>query len=172
MNGHLYNLLHPTNNGRGQIGAGIMVPPNAMKVLRQLGLADSLIRKGAIKLEGLRYLNYDDGEVLYRKQGGDMAREYGDPWWCVTRARPIAACGRITEHADTSSCIHRAEYHETLHEEAVRLGCEIRLDCEVLSVSDEDEFCSVTTKDGGIIKGDVIVGADGMYDFKILQREN
>lgn len=58
-----------------------MVPPNAMKVLRHLGLADSLMRKGAIQLEGLRYLNYNDGDLLYQKQGGDMTKEYGDPWW-------------------------------------------------------------------------------------------
>lgn len=62
------------------------------------------------------------------------------------------------------SCIHRAEYHETLYEEAQRLGCEIRLDCEAVSVSNEDEFCSVTTKDGEVIQGDVIVGADGVYE--------
>jgi salicylate hydroxylase len=57
------------------------------------------------------------------------------------------------------STIHRAEYHETLYDEFVRLGGEIRLGCDVQKFSFDEP--SVTTADGEEIQGDVVVGADG-----------
>jgi flavin-dependent dehydrogenase len=59
------------------------------------------------------------------------------------------------------SMVHRAEYHETLYEEALRLGAEVRFDFEVQQLCFEDE-ASVTTVGGKVIKGDVVVGADGV----------
>jgi hypothetical protein len=60
------------------------VPPNAMRVLRYYGLVDSLMKKGAIEIEGVRFLNYKDGEVLYRRKIIYSSKKVVDPLWYVS----------------------------------------------------------------------------------------
>ena len=57
------------------------------------------------------------------------------------------------------SVIHRADYQRILTEEAFRLRVNLRLGCDAQSVDFESP--SVTLNTGEIIKGDVVVGADG-----------
>jgi hypothetical protein len=58
-----------------------MVPPNATKVLKHFGLLDTLVAKGAIQLDGIRFLSYDDGEQLLATRGCDqMVKDFGAPW--------------------------------------------------------------------------------------------
>jgi salicylate hydroxylase len=55
--------------------------------------------------------------------------------------------------------IHRQDYHAILLEEAQRLGAEIKLNSDVVKLNfDRTE---VILSDGQVLKGDVIVGADG-----------
>ena len=56
---------------------------------------------------------------------------------------------------------HRADYHDTLYEEAVRLGCTIRLGCEMQDVNFEEP--AVILSDGTVVAADVVVGADGEH---------
>lgn len=60
-----------------------------------------------------------------------------------------------------SSVIHRADYRRILAEEATRLGAEVRFGCHVVSV--DCQSAQVGLADGTAIKGDVVIGADGMY---------
>jgi salicylate hydroxylase len=55
--------------------------------------------------------------------------------------------------------IHRQDYHAILLEEAQRLGVAIKLDAEVVNLN--FERTEVVLSGGEVIKGDVIVGADG-----------
>lgn len=55
--------------------------------------------------------------------------------------------------------IHRADYHDILSKEAQRLGAKIMLDSEVINIDSGKR--QVTLKDGKLIPGNVIVGADG-----------
>lgn len=54
-----------------------------MRVLRYYGLVDSLMKKGAIEIEGARFLNHDDGELLYGRKTTDLSKKAVDPFWCV-----------------------------------------------------------------------------------------
>lgn len=55
--------------------------------------------------------------------------------------------------------MHRADYHQILHETAVSKGVKIRLGCAVESV--DESAPSVTIKGGEVVHADLIIGADG-----------
>ena len=61
------------------------------------------------------------------------------------------------------SVIHRADYQRILAEEAIRLGAEIRLGCEVVNV--DCNASTVTLADGATLKADVVIGADGLHSM-------
>lgn len=58
------------------------------------------------------------------------------------------------------SIIHRVDYHRILHDEAIRLGAILRLGAEVTDISTVKTTALLA--DGTIVKGDVIIGADGI----------
>lgn len=58
--------------------------------------------------------------------------------------------------------MHRADYQRVLAEEARRLGAQIRLGADVVSVDSGDDGASVTLANGERIIADVVVGADGL----------
>ena len=55
--------------------------------------------------------------------------------------------------------VHRADYQRVLYDAAVKRGVVVRFDSRVESLDEDGP--SVTIKGGEIVKGDVIVGADG-----------
>lgn len=60
----------------------------------------------------------------------------------------------------SSRVIHRADYQNALLSEAKAAGATIRLGAELVDIDfDQNE---VVLLDGRVIKGDIIVGADGM----------
>lgn len=83
--------------------------------------------------------------------------------------------GRLCQRAALSnsflikktSVIHRADYLNILLEEALRLGLVLRKGCEVSQILFEDAPKAVL-KDGEIVSGDVIVGADGRSGHKMF----
>ncbi|KAK1674055.1 hypothetical protein BDP55DRAFT_584798 [Colletotrichum godetiae] len=121
------------------VGAGIQIPPNAARVLRKLGLLPQLIDKATL-IDSIDYLRYKDGEVLYQIQGGEKFKQvYGDTWMVI--ARP--------------------DYHDVLWNAAKEAGVELRLGAEAAEI--DFEVPSVHLATGEIVKGDVIVGADGLW---------
>lgn len=60
------------------------------------------------------------------------------------------------------SVTHRADYHAILLNEAMRLGVDLRLNCEVVEILFENRPQTVL-RGGEMIDGDVVVGADGLY---------
>ncbi|EXJ70575.1 uncharacterized protein A1O5_06645 [Cladophialophora psammophila CBS 110553] len=99
------------------------------------------MQKGAVPVEGARFLDYHDGSLLYM--------------------RKIDERESAMQSTDGPCVAHRADYHATLHEEATRLGCEIQLGCEVQDVNFDQ--ASVILNDGSVIAGDVVVAADGLW---------
>jgi salicylate hydroxylase len=68
------------------IGAGIQLSPNAMHVLRSLGVADALIPY-AVSPETIRIRKASSGSDIVRVPLGLFAQErYGAPYWMVHRA--------------------------------------------------------------------------------------
>ncbi|KAK1495501.1 hypothetical protein CCUS01_13382 [Colletotrichum cuscutae] len=122
------------------VGAGIQIPPNAARILRKLGLVPQLLDKATL-VDTIDYLRYkDDGEVLYQMEGGEkMKQSYGDLWMVI--ARP--------------------HYHGVLWSAAKEAGAELRLGTEAVAIDFEDSSVRLVT--GKIVRGDVVVGADGLW---------
>ncbi|UQC76353.1 uncharacterized protein CLUP02_17866 [Colletotrichum lupini] len=135
------------------VGAGIQIPPNAARILRKLGLVPQLLDKATL-VDTIDYLRYKDGKVLYQMEGGEkMKQSYGDLWMVI--ARP--------------------HYHGVLWSAAKEAGAELRLGTEAVAIDFKDS--SVRLGTGEIVRGDVVVGADGQsahissYYFLTLIRD-
>ncbi|KAJ5951530.1 uncharacterized protein N7479_009943 [Penicillium vulpinum] len=120
------------------VGAGIQVPPNAARVLGNFGLMDKILSRANI-VESIDLRHYKSGEILTSRPGGSQVeQEFGSPWLVI----------------------HRADYQTILMEEAIRLGANLLLDSTVTSV--DFDKTEVVCANGHTIKGDVVIGADGL----------
>lgn len=125
----------------GEVGAGIQVPPNAMKVFRKLGI-DEALEATAFKPEALEARMGISGRKLFRA-----------PLNASTERRWGAAYLHI----------HRADYISVL-ETALRQRVPdgIQLNSDVGGYTLEGSSVIVHTSDGRAISGDVLIGADGI----------
>jgi salicylate hydroxylase len=122
----------------GEVGAGIQLGPNAVKVLRALGLEQAL---RPLSAEPVNYVSlaWDDARIRYREpMKGPYALQYGAPYLMA----------------------HRADLHRLLcglvPAQAVRLGA------QCTGVSSAGRGAVADFADGSQIESDVIVGADGI----------
>ncbi len=123
-----------------EVGAGIMVPPNAARMLRRLGVLGAFSER-AVQLEtGWEFRRWQDGTVLSAQDlTAKSARLYGEHTYTVHRA-------------DLLDVIKRA-----VPAEAVRLGK--RLD----GFSASEAGVRLEFADGERAWADVLVGADGIH---------
>ncbi|EIN04497.1 FAD/NAD(P)-binding domain-containing protein [Punctularia strigosozonata HHB-11173 SS5] len=126
----------------GEVGAGIQVSPNVTRLLHCWGLAPALARI-AVKPEGIVFRRYDTGErVGYTRWGTSIEREFGVPYYHI----------------------HRADFHSLLYDLVKgQDSVEIRLRSTVVGV--DPEVPSVTLQTGEVVKGDMLIGADGVKSF-------
>ena len=124
----------------GDVGAGIMLTPNATRTLGQLGL-DSEIVGVAIEPEASVYRRFDDGEVILRAPlRGVMERRHGAKYLHV----------------------HRADLHSILVAAVRRLSPEcIRLDRPVVDYVQDEGAVTASFGDGSQATGDGLIGCDG-----------
>lgn len=122
----------------GEIGAGIQISPNAVKVLRALGVEEGLRRVG---FEPVAFAGWDwhSGRQLYWTPMKEIFMErYGAGYFHV----------------------HRADLHAllvaTVPESVFRLGA------KVTGVVEGEKTAAVRLADGSEIEGDVVIGADGI----------
>jgi len=122
----------------GEVGAGIQLGPNAVKVLCALGLERAL---RPLTAEPVSYVSlaWDDARIRYREpMKGPYAVQYGAPYLMA----------------------HRADLHRLLcglvPAESVRLGA------QCTGVSSAGGGAVADFADGSQIEADVIVGADGI----------
>jgi len=123
----------------GQVGAGLTLWPNALRVLRRLNLADAIIQAGAqIKKFQLRTAS---GHTLSSSHPGQLAQQLGEP----------------------AVAIHRAELHRillaALPQDVVRLGAA----CTGFTQSEQQ--ITVTFADGHSVQADLLIGADGIHSI-------
>lgn len=124
-----------------EIGALISLQPNASKIVAKWGLAPGLERKGARVDKGFRIYTTDgtlQKEILFdsKDYGGDRV------------------------------VYHRMDLHDILKEAAAsaeRPGPPVRIRTLGRVVNCDCEEGIVTLENGETLKGDLIVGADGMY---------
>ncbi|CCF33163.1 salicylate hydroxylase [Colletotrichum higginsianum] len=119
------------------MGAGMQIPPNGVKVARQLGFLEKL-RQVATTIKAVELRRYDNGKQLGEVTEEQCRKEYGDPWMAV----------------------HRADFHHALWRTCQELGVSLDLNMEVERIDFENG--TVYMEDGDEISGDVIIGADGM----------
>ncbi|KAJ5661452.1 uncharacterized protein N7477_009068, partial [Penicillium maclennaniae] len=122
-----------------EVGAGIQIPPNGTRVMRDLGLLPQLLKKGS-QVQDVDFRRYKDGRILRSMPfGDDITQDFGAPW----------------------VLIHRIDYHRILLDEAIRLGAVLMLGAEVENVSVEAPEVILT--DGRKLSADVLIGADGQW---------
>lgn len=123
----------------GEVGAGLQLGPNAVKVLRALGLEEPLL-KVASEPPNIVSLNWNDASERFREPLRAISvREYG--------ARYLTA--------------HRADLHELL--QSLVPASSIHLGVVCTNVSSSPSGATVTFADGREVTCDVLVGADGIH---------
>src|SRR5690606_1317231 len=76
----------------GEVGAGIQVGPNAVRLLHRLGLAEQLRKTAVVPEFAWVFRRWDDGRVLFRQPVGERAQElFGAPYYVVHRPELLDA---------------------------------------------------------------------------------
>jgi salicylate hydroxylase len=121
-----------------EIGAGVALHPNAMKVLRSLGLEDD-VRATAGRSEWALTRNWKNGRVISRTSRQQQAVLFGS----------------------TGATVHRADMLDVLSgslpSEMVTLGA------RCVGVESDGGVAVARFKDGSEVEADVIIGADGIH---------
>jgi len=124
-----------------QVGAGIQISSNAVRVLRGLDLSEALARV-AVYPEARDYRAWDTGERLF---------------WTPLGARAEAHFGAPYYH------VHRADLLDVL---LGGLGdADFHLNARVESFEQDASGVAVTLADGRSFAGDVLIGADGIHSL-------
>ncbi|KAJ6512690.1 FAD/NAD(P)-binding domain-containing protein [Mycena sanguinolenta] len=136
-NGHLVQVFEASAI-KTEIGAGIGVQVNALRVLEHLGASR----------ENLKGVSYDGITIFDSKSGEGVARRWLLPDMDQNR----------------SLLCHRSDVHDELMRLAVDEGegplVELRLGSKVVDCNPEDG--TVTLEGGQVIQADLVIGADGL----------
>ncbi|WP_327596200.1 FAD-dependent monooxygenase [Streptomyces chartreusis] len=123
-----------------EVGAGILVAPNAVRLLRRLGVMERLLQR-AVPLEwAWEFRRWADGRVLsVERLGGVCERLYGERTYTV----------------------HRADLLDTVRS-AVPDGW-VRLGRRCTAVEAGPGGAVLRFADGSVVAADVVIGADGVH---------
>jgi salicylate hydroxylase len=134
--------LYERSPALGEIGAGIQISPNGVKVLDRLGLTTALDAV-AFRPEALEMRIGTSGLRLFSIPMRDEAvRRYGAPYYHIHRADLMSVLGDALQ---------------TRAPHAVRLGRDIA------SFAQSSGAVELTLADGARATGDVLIGADGIH---------
>jgi salicylate hydroxylase len=125
----------------GEVGAGIQFSANAMHVMRHLGLGDAIAEIG-VKPGGYVFRLHDTGEIIQQfSLSEEHERQHGAPY----------------------VQIHRADLHDLLAGAARRLKPDvIHLNARATGFIEHDDGVELHFADGTSVRGDMLVGADGL----------
>jgi salicylate hydroxylase len=122
----------------GEVGAGLQLGPNAVKVLRALGL-ETALKQLACEPANIVSLAWDDAHLRFREPlKAIAAAKFGAPYLTV----------------------HRADLHRLLCEQLPAAA--IHLDAQCTHTASVRGGAVATFADGAAAEADVIVGADGI----------
>ncbi|MEP1144969.1 MAG: FAD-dependent monooxygenase [Henriciella sp.] len=126
----------------GEVGAGIQISPNAMKVFEALGLGDALSNAG-FRPEGIQMRMGESGMRLVNTALGEAAvKRWGSPYLHIHRADLIA--------------VLQAALHE-------RAPNKVRLGASLDTFRREGDHITAILTNGDAMTGDVLIGADGIH---------
>ncbi|KAI5859206.1 putative salicylate hydroxylase [Tricharina praecox] len=123
-----------------EVGAGLQVAPNMMRILTRWGLRDIVIAS-SVSLTSVHIRRWSSGALLGE---APVNKSFGDQY-----------------------VIHRADLHRALYERAVRLpNVRVRVNATVVSADFGEEEggkgAGVLLKGGERVKADVVLAADGI----------
>ncbi|MGW4912789.1 FAD-dependent monooxygenase [Streptomyces sp. NPDC004270] len=123
-----------------EVGAGLVVAPNAVRLLRRLGVMERFLRR-AVPLDwGWEFRRWADGGVLsVEKLSGACERLYGERTYVT----------------------HRADLLDTV--KAAVPGEWIRLGARCTAVEPNPDGALLRLADGSRVQADVVIGADGVH---------
>jgi salicylate hydroxylase/6-hydroxynicotinate 3-monooxygenase len=138
--GHTVNVYEQAPRF-ARVGAGIQMAPNAVKVLRGLGIEEALTRI-AFQSEVALSREWNTGEVTSELELGRKVEEkYGAPYLFLHRADLHAAIAAIVP------------------EKIVHLGRKLA------GVDGDAHGVTLSFADGGRVRADMVVGADGVHSL-------
>jgi salicylate hydroxylase len=121
-----------------EVGAGIQVGPNAVKVLRALGLEDEL-RRNAFEPTNMVSLKWDDASLRHREPlKATATTAYGAPYMTA----------------------HRADLHGMLRAALPERIIELGANC--VGAATLNGTAVARFADGSEVEGDAVIGADGI----------
>lgn len=124
-----------------EVGAGLQLSPNAVRVLERLGLEEDLRRFG-VPPQAHVFRDGLNGELLLETPLMPLVEEtFGAPYFHAHRADLLAAL-------------------------TVRLGTgRVRLGATVAAVHQDESGVRAELADGSVERGDVLIGADGIHSL-------
>ena len=124
-----------------EVGAGIQLSANVMRILMKLGLGESLAAIGVMP-RGLEVRSWQSGErILWTPLGHEAERHFGAPYYHAHRAQILA----VLVGALGSANVHFGS--------------------KVARVAHDERGASVTLEDGTTHSGEIVVGADGIHSL-------
>jgi len=124
-----------------EVGAGIQLGPNVVKVLHGWGLADGLARVAAFP-QHLEVRSALSGQTLGRLRLGEaMVQRYGAPY----------------------ATVHRADLHALLLDAVRETGVSLKLNHTLSRFSQDAGAVTVQSGDDPPVEAEVLVGADGLW---------
>src|SRR5882757_391559 len=122
-----------------RLGAGIQMSPNAMRVLRGIGL-ESRIRTTAFQPRSWTNRDWDTGALTNELPlGADAEAKYGAPYLLM----------------------HRGDLHEALVSRVP--GGQIALDKKLIELDWRSGGVTLRFADGGTVQADAVIAADGIH---------
>mgnify|MGYP005844598695 CR=1 FL=1 len=122
-----------------EVGAGLQISPNGMSVLTRLGLEQALLARGSLP-EGIRSVNWTSGRESSRLPFSPLA--FHSPYLHIHRA-------------DLQQILLDAVYLQA--PDCIRLGQHVE------AIIPEDQGVTLLIKEGGSVRGDWVIGADGIH---------
>ncbi|ROM50797.1 FAD-dependent monooxygenase [Pseudomonas rhodesiae] len=124
----------------GEIGAGIQMSPNAMKVLTALGVSTE-VREIAFEPEFGAMRHWKNGTTYFRPNVKSQCRlRYNAPYYHV----------------------HRADLHAILVKRARVSGVDVKVDTAITGYEQDGETAWLQTRLGQTERADLVIGADGI----------
>jgi salicylate hydroxylase len=125
----------------GEVGAGIQMSANAMKVLDAIGLRP-MIEPQAVRPKGFEFRRFDDGELLHRIPLGEQhEQKHGSPYFQIHRSDLHASLQQVVKTLDPAAII---------------------LNAKASKIEEHPEKVLIEFADGQKAEADLLIGGDGI----------
>lgn len=122
-----------------EVGAGIQITPNGVRILRKWGITEELKSRAAVP-ETLSMIRYDGRKVLAHRSGYSKELE--------------------TRYKESIWCLHRIDLQKAMARRAEELKVCLNFDSRIRDV---DFTTPAVILENGQVKGDLVIAADGLW---------